>query len=273
MIKKLDHVAVVVRNLDSGLKSLQQALGLPEARAEVRTTPAVKLTMLPLRNARLELFEPLDRESGQGRFLQTYGEGLYHLCVEVDSVDNSLLSLAERGVPLSDRVGRSVPIGKIVFLPPQAARGVSIELLEKKTPDPAGPADAPALDAVVLAVANLEDATKTFSKVLDVTPSKVVGDPRVGIRTALLPVGDSFIELAQPTDPAGPLARFLAKRGEGLYMLTIEVKDFESHRGHLRSKGISILERETATGRPVRRWGYLSPKSTSGVLIGFFQRD
>ena len=273
MIKKLDHVAVVVRDLDAGLKSLQHALGLPEREAEVRAVPAVKRTMLPLRNARLELFEPLDPESGQGRFLRTYGQGLYHLCIEVDSVDSFLLELAERGVPLAECVGRQVPVGKIAFLPPQAARGVSIELLEKKTPDPAGPADAPALDAVVLAVASLEDATKTFGKVLDVTPSRVVGDPRVGIRTALFPVGDSFIELVQPTDPAGALARFLAKRGEGLYMLTIEVKDFDAHRLHLHSQGISILERDTATGRPVSRWGYLSPKSASGILIGFFQRN
>ena len=272
MIKKLDHVAVVVRRLDAGADTLERALGLRATQRETRATQAVKLAMLSLRNTRLELLEPLDPQGPLGRFLEAHGEGLYHICVEVDSVDDTLQSIVQRGVALTDRAGRQTPVGKIVFLPPQAARGVTVELIEKRA-DPA-PADQtlPSLHTVVVAISNLEEATRAFSRVLGTEPSYVEGDPRSGLRIARFPIGDTNLELAQPTNPSHPMTRFLAKRGEGLYLLIVDVKDFSAQVKELRKKGMSVTETDMTTDVP-RRWAFLHPKSACGVMVGFFRKD
>lgn len=131
MIKKLDHVAIAVRDLGEAARALGLALGLKVTHAEERPDQGVKIAILPLDNAEIELLEPLDPQGGVARFLERRGEGLHHLCLEVEDVDAELQALAGKGVELIDRAGRPGVAGRIGFLHPRAARGVLIELAQK----------------------------------------------------------------------------------------------------------------------------------------------
>jgi methylmalonyl-CoA epimerase len=131
------------------------------------------------------------------------------------------------------------------------------------------------IDHVAIVVRDLEAALRFYRDTLGVAPSRILDFPREGVKIAFLPLGGlggSEIELLEPTDPAGGVARFLQKRGEGLHHLCLEVDDIDTALAELKAAGASILDmapRPTAEGRGI----FLHPKGTSGVLLELVQRD
>jgi methylmalonyl-CoA epimerase len=79
----------------------------------------------------LELVEPLDPQSGVAKFLEQRGEGLHHICFDVDDVNQELNSLAEKGVKLIDKEARRGAEGMVAFLHPKSTRGVLTELVQR----------------------------------------------------------------------------------------------------------------------------------------------
>jgi methylmalonyl-CoA epimerase len=130
------------------------------------------------------------------------------------------------------------------------------------------------IDHVAIVVRDLEASLRFYRDTLGVAPSRVVEFPREGVKIAFLPLGGpqgSEIELLEPTDPAGGVARFLEKRGEGLHHLCLEVEDIEAALAELTAAGAAVLDaspRPTAEGRGV----FLHPKGTGGVLLELVQR-
>ncbi|MBU2009686.1 MAG: methylmalonyl-CoA epimerase [Chloroflexi bacterium] len=131
MIKKIHHVSVVVRNLEEALKLYEGLFGLRPEKIEALPEQGVRVALLPVGGSEIELVEPLDPNSGVGRFLESRGEGLHHICLEVDDVDRELVELEKKGVRLIDKKGRSGLVGKVAFIHPEATRGVLIELAQK----------------------------------------------------------------------------------------------------------------------------------------------
>ena len=131
MIKKLDHVSIVVNNLDEGLKTYENLLGIKASHIEEVPDQGIKAAMLALGDIEIELIEPTSTDSGVAKFLEKKGEGVHHMCFEVDDVDKELESLAARGVELIDKQGRKGLAGKIGFLHPRSTRGVLVELAQK----------------------------------------------------------------------------------------------------------------------------------------------
>ena len=131
MIKKLDHVSIVVRNLDEGLKTYENLLGIKPSHVEEIPDQGIKAAMIVVGDVEIELMEPTSADSGVAKFLEKKGEGVHHVCFEVDDVDKELESLASRGVDLIDKQGRKGLAGKIGFLHPRSTKGVLIELAQK----------------------------------------------------------------------------------------------------------------------------------------------
>jgi len=131
MIKRIDHVALVVKDLDEALKVYEDVFGLKAAHIETVPDQGVKAALIPVGDSEIELLEPIDPESGVGKFLERRGEGFHHICLEVDQVDEELKSLAERGVELIDKKGRRGLAGMVGFLHPKAVKGALIELAQK----------------------------------------------------------------------------------------------------------------------------------------------
>lgn len=132
MIKKIDHIAIVVRNLDEALKLYENVFGIKPAKIETIPQQGVKAALLPVKDGgEIELLEPIDPQSGVAKFLETKGEGIHHICLIVDDVDKELSDLANKGVSLIDKQGRSGLAGKIGFIHPKSTKGVLFELAQK----------------------------------------------------------------------------------------------------------------------------------------------
>lgn len=125
---------------------------------------------------------------------------------------------------------------------------------------------------IVIAVKDVEEATKQYSDSFDLKVSRSGSSPAMGIKNAFFPVGDATIELVEPLDPEqGPVAKFLQKRGEGLYMIEFEVDSMDSAVSSLTQKGVRLLGADpesVAKGGPV----FIHPQSTRGVLIELIQK-
>ena len=136
MIKKIDHIAIVVHNIEEALQVYEGALGLELAEVKEAPEQAVRIAFLPVGESEIELVEPLTTDSGVARFLEKRGEGLHHICLEVEDIEAALRDLAAKGVRLIDEQPRQGAHGRVAFLHPKSTHGVLIELIEKRDAEP-----------------------------------------------------------------------------------------------------------------------------------------
>jgi methylmalonyl-CoA/ethylmalonyl-CoA epimerase len=130
-IIRIDHVAVVVENLAAALSVYRDALGLVVSKQETIPEQDVKMAFLPSGDSEIELLEPIHPDSGIGRYLARRGEGLHHICLEVDDLQATLAELKARGAQLIDETPRRGAYGQVAFIHPKGAHGVLIELLQR----------------------------------------------------------------------------------------------------------------------------------------------
>ncbi|MCL4557644.1 MAG: methylmalonyl-CoA epimerase [Deltaproteobacteria bacterium] len=129
---KLDHVAIAVRDLDHAISVYSEKLGLHLKSRQVVDAESVEIAIMELDNAHVELVRPLDSTGGVARFLEKRGEGLHHICLEVEDMDTLIASLHASGVRLLDAVPRTGYKGnRAVFVHPSSTEGVLIEFYEK----------------------------------------------------------------------------------------------------------------------------------------------
>ena len=126
-IRRLDHVAVVVRDTEAALEHFSGRLGLRVVHRDELDAPPVRLTYLDTGNAFIQLVEPLDPESELARWLGTHGEGLHHLCFGVDDVRAAVEELSDEAGPRTLGQGRGRPSA---FLGDGAPHGVVVECTE-----------------------------------------------------------------------------------------------------------------------------------------------
>ena len=131
MIKKIHHVAVVVRNLDEALKLYNDIFGAKPSKIETVPEQGVKAALLPMaEGGEIELLEPIDPQSGVAKFLENRGEGIHHMCLEVDNINEQLNTLADKGCQLIDKKGRYGLAGQVGFIHPKSTKGALIELAQ-----------------------------------------------------------------------------------------------------------------------------------------------
>jgi methylmalonyl-CoA/ethylmalonyl-CoA epimerase len=124
-LRRLDHVAIVVRDTGAALEHFSGRLGLALVSTEVLETPSVRLTYLDLGNTMLQLVEPLDDVSPAAVYLAEHGEGLHHIAFGVDDVAGVANALAPPGAPaatLGSGRGRAS-----AFVPGEPVHGVRLE--------------------------------------------------------------------------------------------------------------------------------------------------
>jgi lactoylglutathione lyase/methylmalonyl-CoA/ethylmalonyl-CoA epimerase len=131
MIKGLLHVAIAVKNLEETLAVWESVFGLKPSHIEEVPEQGVKAALIPVGDGEIELLEPINPEGGVAKFIERRGEGIHHICLQVDNIDKELKSLAERGVELIDKVGRKGLAGRVGFLHPRATKGVLVELAQE----------------------------------------------------------------------------------------------------------------------------------------------
>ena len=126
------------------------------------------------------------------------------------------------------------------------------------------------IDHVAVVVKDLEAAVATYQHNFDLEKAGGGEVASLGIHNAFLQIGDARIELMMPTSATGPVADFLEQRGEGMYLLSLEVEDLDEAVAHLQGAGARVRLAEGSTGQ---RLAFVSPKSTHGVLLQLLERD
>ena len=131
MIKKIDHIAIAVHDLDSSLKFYTDVLGLENAGIEKVEDQKVRLAMLPIGDTRIELLESTTEDGPIAKFLEKKGEGMHHIAFRVENLDGELIRMEEMGVELIDKIPKTGADGnRVAFLHPKSTFGVLTELSE-----------------------------------------------------------------------------------------------------------------------------------------------
>jgi methylmalonyl-CoA/ethylmalonyl-CoA epimerase len=129
-VRKIDHIAVAVGDIDETLSKLKTVLGLEPREREVVESQKTEAALLPCGETSVELIKPVGNE-GLQKFLDKKGPGLHHIAVEVEGIEEALKLLETIGVPLIDKTPRAGARGhKVAFIHPKATGGILIELVE-----------------------------------------------------------------------------------------------------------------------------------------------
>lgn len=131
MFKRLDHVGIVVNNIDESLKTYHDLLGYAILQRIEIPEQKVVAAFLDAGNSTIELISPTDTESGTAKYLANRGEGTHHVCYEVDDIVAALDELRRLGVRLIDETPRRGVHGLVAFIHPKATHGMMIEVLQK----------------------------------------------------------------------------------------------------------------------------------------------
>jgi methylmalonyl-CoA/ethylmalonyl-CoA epimerase len=128
------------------------------------------------------------------------------------------------------------------------------------------------IDHVVIAVNDLNEGTALYEKTFGLKPSRTGERPGDGFKSAFYDLpGGGFVELIQPTDATGPVAKGLAARGEGVYLMALAVEDIDSEVAAMRGRGVRLIG-DPGPGKPISRMVFVHPRDTKGVLVQLIQR-
>lgn len=132
--RRIDHVAIIVRDIEQALLFYRDTLGLVPREIKDVPTEQVRIAFLPAGGpggSELELIEPTSANASLLKFLERRGEGLHHICMEVEDIDAALHEMCEHETPVLDQQPRIAAEGRAIFVHPKGTNGVLLELLEK----------------------------------------------------------------------------------------------------------------------------------------------
>ena len=123
------------------------------------------------------------------------------------------------------------------------------------------------IDHIGIAVRSLTDALKVYETAIGLNVSGFDEVDEQGVRVAMLTVGESRIELLEPTGPDSPIEKFMAKRGEGIHHIAVRVDNIEQTLERLKASGMRLIDSVPRRGAHNTRIAFIHPSSTHGVLM------
>ncbi len=127
------------------------------------------------------------------------------------------------------------------------------------------------INHIAVVVEKIDEALPFWRDALGLPLSKTEDVPSEQVQVAFLDVGESHIELVQPTTEDSGIAKYLAKKGAGMHHICFEVDDIEAALAHMREKGVELIN-DSPKERNGRRYAFVHPKSTGGVLVELYER-
>ena len=123
------------------------------------------------------------------------------------------------------------------------------------------------LDHIGIAVKSMDEALELYQDILGLEVDKIHVLEEQKVKMAFLLAGETKIELLEPTDNEGPVARFIEKKGEGLHHIAFAVTDIEASLKEMKDKGIAVVDEKPRIGAEGFKIAFLHPKSTKNVLV------
>ena len=135
MAPRINHLAVVVDDVQVALAFWHDALGLPLGKVEHNESEEVDIAFLSLGDSEIELLAPINDTSGIAKYLAKRGAGMHHICIQVDDIVAAMARLSDHNVELLNDTPKSNNDGtRYCFIHPRSAFGVLIELYEVPAP-------------------------------------------------------------------------------------------------------------------------------------------
>jgi methylmalonyl-CoA/ethylmalonyl-CoA epimerase len=125
---KIDHIAIAVNDVEESAKIYQQALGVDNIEFETVESEGVKIAILHLENARVELMQPMNDSSPIQKFLDKKGQGLHHLALDTDNIEGEVERMEGCGIQFLGNIRPGSAGTKVTFIHPKSLHGVLTEL-------------------------------------------------------------------------------------------------------------------------------------------------
>lgn len=133
MVKKIDHIGIAVQSIEKALPFYTEVLNLPLLGIEEVESEKVRVAFLKIGESKLELLEPMSAESAIAVFLKKRGEGLHHVALAVDSIQDRITEIKEKGIRMINETPKQGAGGAMVaFMHPKSTGGVLFEYCEKE---------------------------------------------------------------------------------------------------------------------------------------------
>jgi methylmalonyl-CoA/ethylmalonyl-CoA epimerase len=274
---RFDHVSIAVRSIDRALEFFQKhfPIAIREPKTfEEQVSGSFYFQSIHLGGFAIELIEDPPGQPGfVGKFIEKHGEGMHHLSIEVNYLAPIIAALKADGHRIVDEM--SMPSGSATaFISPRAAFGTLIQFWQVPDFDKPHPKPAPDglayFDHVSIAVRDIKAAYDFFGRYLG---GKAGRDPHVSNSEGNFAIGNmdiagfklEFISSAPHQVENDFVARFIARYGEGMHHISLDIKDFDGMRDRLKADGIRVVD-EKRNWRGERQF-FISPSSAFGVLI------
>lgn len=127
------------------------------------------------------------------------------------------------------------------------------------------------INHLAILVEDMQDSLGFWRDALGLEVVEQIEVPEENARVAFLPVGDSNIELVQPTDSESGLSRYLTKRGPGLHHVCLQVEDIQETLDKLKEIGVRLINEQPGSGEGGRKYAFIHPESTQGVLVELYE--
>lgn len=253
-ITAIDHIGVAVKNMDQAAAQFENLLGLTISAQEEVEDQQLIAALVPTDTTRFELMQPTDPESVVGRFLDRSGEGIHHICFEVDDIQREIDELKAREVQLVQGAPREGFVGQVEFIHPRAAGGVLVEIaqIELRSPTSCGLS----LHHATVATEDSEGVSNLWKKNLNVidhtrtdanTDASLVAGTQSHLVDGQAGQGDSLVEFRQSVDTSSSIAEFIENGGRGVYSLTLTAQDLSKVPFHQKT-GKTIITPDELVG-------------------------
>ena len=126
------------------------------------------------------------------------------------------------------------------------------------------------IDHIGIAVANLDEKVK-FYEMLGMEVEKTETHARQKVKVDFLPIGDTELELLEPTDPESAIAKFISSKGQGIQHIAFQTENIEKAIADLKAKGMRFIDEKPRSGAGGTKIVFLHPKNTYGVLVELVQ--
>ena len=133
VIQNLNHVCLAVNDIEETLDFYQETFGIDRPEVKYLEDQAVLAALVSIGGSQLEFIQPTDPASGVANFINNRGEGMHHICFEVENLSEKLKIFSGAGVKLIDQMPRDGLSGQIAFIHPKATRGVLVEVVDKSS--------------------------------------------------------------------------------------------------------------------------------------------
>jgi methylmalonyl-CoA/ethylmalonyl-CoA epimerase len=127
------------------------------------------------------------------------------------------------------------------------------------------------IDHIGIAVKDLKDTIVLYKKIFEETTIEIEEIPSEKVRVAMIPLGDTRIELLEPTSDDSAIARFINDKGEGVHHIAIAVRDIKASIARLSTQGFRFIYPEPRPGSKGKMITFIHPKSSKGVLLELCQ--